>query len=85
MQPKNEERRENVITKYEASYEKYEELRDAKGVRDADVAKETGIYQSTFTDWKDKKKNSSPKLDKLIRIAQYFDVPVDVFIEARQV
>ena len=33
-------------------YEIYCELRDSKGVKDADVAKATGITKSTFSDWK---------------------------------
>lgn len=58
-------------------YEKYCALRDAKGVKDAHVAKETGIGQSTFTDWKNRR--SVPKQDKLQRIADYFDVPLEYF------
>lgn len=33
-------------------YEIYCELRDARGMKDADVARETGITKSTFSDWK---------------------------------
>lgn len=59
-------------------YERYCELRDAKGVKDATVAKETGIGKSTFSDWKSGR--SVPKKDKLIKIADYFHVPVDYFL-----
>lgn len=58
-------------------YEKYVELRDAKKVRDADVARVTGITPSTFSDWKRGK--SVPKLEKLLKIAAFFDVSVEVF------
>ena len=58
-------------------YEKYVELRDAKKVRDADVARVTGITPSTFSDWKRGK--SVPKLEKLLKIAEFFDVSVEVF------
>lgn len=58
-------------------YAKYVELRDAKKVRDADVARATGIAPSTFTDWKNGK--SVPKLEKLLKIAAFFDVSVEVF------
>lgn len=60
-------------------YAKYVELRDKKGIRDADVAKATEIPQSTFTDWKNGK--SSPKLEKLIKIADYLGVTLDEFVK----
>lgn len=56
-------------------YEIYCNLRDSKGVRDSDVAKATSIPPSTFTDWK--KGKSSPKREKLQKIADYFGVTVD--------
>ena len=60
-------------------YKKYVQLRDAKGVTDYEVAKQTGIPQSTFSDWK--KERSSPKLEKLLLLSKYFDVTIDYFIE----
>ena len=60
-------------------YRNYVELRDAKGVKDADVSKATGIHPSTFSDWK--KGKSRPKHDKLIKLAKYFSVPLDFFNE----
>lgn len=59
-------------------YTKYVELRDSKGVNDATVSKETNIPRSTFTDWKQNR--SKPKIEKLLKLAEYFEVPVDVFI-----
>lgn len=59
-------------------YAKYVQLRDAKGLRDADVAKATDIPQSVFTDWKNGK--SSPKVDKIIKIADFFEVSLDEFV-----
>ena len=59
-------------------YEKYVKFRDAKGVRDADVASATNIPQSTFSDWKTGK--SSPKLEKIIKLAEFFGVSVEDFI-----
>ena len=59
-------------------YKKYVELRDRKGVSDYRVAKETGIPCSTFTDWKTGR--SSPKLDKLKSISNYFEVPLEYFL-----
>lgn len=59
-------------------YEKYVTLRDKRGVTDYEVAKTTGIYQSTFSDWKSGR--SAPKADKLLKIAQFFDVPLEYFL-----
>lgn len=56
-------------------YKRYVELRDAMGIRDSAVAKAIGIPQSTFSDWK--KGKSSPKYEKLKKIADFFDVNVN--------
>lgn len=56
-------------------YEIYAKLRDEKGVKDATVARETGIGKSTFTDWKSGR--SVPKDEKLQKIADYFGVSTD--------
>lgn len=56
-------------------YEIYCKLRDAKGYKDADVARGTGITKSTFSDWKNGR--SSPKQDKLQKIADFFGVSID--------
>lgn len=60
-------------------YAKYVELRDAGGYRDADVSKATGIPQSTFTDWKQDK--SKPKLEKLLKLAEFFNISVEEFVK----
>ena len=59
-------------------YARYVELRDKMGIRDADVSKATGIPQSVFTDWKNSK--SSPKIDKLMKIADFFGISLDDFV-----
>ncbi len=56
-------------------YERYCELRDRRGLRDAAVANATGIPKSTFSDWKSGR--SVPKIEKLQRIADFFGVTVD--------
>lgn len=56
-------------------YEIYCKLRDAKGMKDADVARETGITKSTFSDWKNGRSN--PKDVKLKKIADLFGVSLD--------
>lgn len=60
-------------------YERYVFIRDKRGVTDYKVATETGITKSTFSDWKSGR--SKPKIDKLIKIAKFFDVSVEYFIE----
>lgn len=56
-------------------YANYERLRNKKGVTDYRVAAETGIPRSTFSEWKNGK--YEPKVDKLIRLANYFGVTVE--------
>jgi len=59
-------------------YSLYVKLRDQKGVTDYRVAEDTGINKSTFTDWKSGR--SEPKLDKLKKIADYFEVSIEYFL-----
>ncbi len=56
-------------------YERFLILLQERGCKVADVAKKTGIHPSTFTDWK--KGKSSPKYDKIKKIADYFEVEAD--------
>lgn len=56
-------------------YEIFEQLMKEKGVRAADVARATGIAPQTFSAWK--KGESSPKSDKLQKIADYFGVSLE--------
>ena len=60
-------------------YEKFARLLQEKGVTPYRVHKETGVSQSTLSDWKNGK--SVPKIDKLQLIADYFEVPVSYFLE----
>lgn len=60
-------------------YENYCRLRDALGLTDYKVSKDTGIPASTFSDWKSGK--SSPKLPKLLLLARYFGVPLDDLVK----
>lgn len=59
-------------------YEIYCKLRDEKGVKDADVARETEITKSTFTDWKNGR--SVPGSEKMKKLAEYFGVTVDYIL-----
>lgn len=60
------------------AYERYCRIRDSKGFKDADVAKATGIYKSTFSDWKYGR--SVPKIDKLQKIADFLGVSVSLLM-----
>lgn len=64
-------------------YEVLERLMKEKDVKASDVAKETGIPQSVFTDWK--KGRYTPKADKLYVLAKYFGVPMEVFFEPQSI
>ena len=63
-------------------YKKYVQLRDSLGVTDYRVASDTGIPKSTFSDWKSGR--STPKQDKLQKIADYFGVSVDFLITGKE-
>ena len=60
-------------------YQRYVELRDGAGVTDYKVAEDTGVTKSTFSDWKSGR--SAPKLDKLKKIADYFNVSIEYFLK----
>lgn len=60
-------------------YEKFKKLLDERGVTAYRVAKETGLSSVVFTDWKNGK--SQPKVDKLKKIADYFGVTIEYFLE----
>ena len=60
-------------------YQRYCELRDKKGVTYYQVSTETGFTRSTFTDWKQGR--SKPGVEKLYKIAQFFNVPIEYFVD----
>lgn len=60
-------------------YEKYVELRNNANVTDYKVSEDTGITKSTFSDWKSGR--SVPKIDKLLKLAEYFGVSIEYFIK----
>lgn len=59
-------------------YARYVKLRDARGLRDTDVAKATGINQTTFSEWK--KGKGVPKVPKLLKIADFFGITLDELV-----
>lgn len=60
-------------------YKKYEILRDEKKLTNYQVSKLLNIPYSTLSDWKNSK--YTPKLDKLKKIADYFGVDINYFLE----
>lgn len=59
-------------------YSKFDKLLHARGITVYQVAKATGIAPSTFADWKSGR--STPKADKLSRIAEFFGLGLDEFL-----
>ena len=56
-------------------YEIFEQLLQMYNVTPYKVSKETGVTQSTLSDWK--RGRSTPKSDNMKKIADYFGVTVD--------
>lgn len=63
-------------------YEIFAKLMKAKGCSAYQVSKETGIAQSTLSDWKSGK--SVPKADKIQKIADYFGVSADYLMTGEE-
>lgn len=59
-------------------YERFVQLLQEKNITTYRVSKDTGIHQTTFADWKSGK--SSPKVDKLQIIANYFNVSLNYLL-----
>lgn len=59
-------------------YEIFEQLLKKHGVTRYQVYKATGVPQSSLSDWKNGK--SKPKYEKLVKIAEYFNVSVDYLL-----
>lgn len=60
-------------------YEKFQKLLDEKKVTTYRVSQDTGIPTSTFSDWKNGR--YTPKIDKLMKLADYFGVPIEYFLK----
>lgn len=63
-------------------YEKFETLLRSHGVTASEVAKATGLYPSTFSDWKSGRSN--PGVEKLAKIAKFFGVQIEDFLEDKE-
>ena len=60
-------------------YRKFVQLLQERKITAYKISKDTGISQSTLSDWKTGR--AIPKMDKIVIIARYFGVPVDYFID----
>lgn len=63
-------------------YEVFEQLLQKYGVTTYKVAKETGISQTTFSNWKSGRSN--PKIDAMQKIADYFGVTLDYLMTGNE-
>ncbi len=63
-------------------YERYCRIRDEKGMKDSSIAKQTGITKSTFSDWKNGR--STPKREKLAKIADCLGVSLDYLVTGEE-
>ena len=60
-------------------YETFEQLLEENNVTAYQVCKETGIKQSTISDWKAGR--YTPKVDKMQKLADYFNVPLEMLLK----
>ncbi len=61
-------------------YAKSKKLLQEKNITPYGVSKDTGISQSTLSDWKTGR--AKPKIDKILILAKYFKVPIEFFLDA---
>ena len=64
-------------------YEIFEQLLQKYGVTAYKVSKETGLTQSTLSDWK--RGRSTPKTENMKKIADYFGVTVEYLMTGKNV
>ncbi len=63
-------------------YEKFVQLLQRDGLTAYKVSKDTGVSQSTLSDWKTGR--ATPKADKILALAQYFNVPMEFFFIGKE-
>ena len=67
-------------------YEKYLKLLEERGVTTYQVCQATGISENTISMWKTRskefpEKNYKLRVDNLAKLAKYFEVPIEYFLE----
>lgn len=60
-------------------YKKFQTLLDKTNKSTYQVSKETGISQTAFSNWKVGR--SKPSVESLCKLAKYFGVSIDYFLE----
>lgn len=70
------------VERREGLYKKFKQLLEERNITAYRVWKDTGIPQSTLSDWKSGR--STPKVDKLIKIANYFEVPLEELLKEEE-
>ena len=60
-------------------YKKFSTLLEKTNKTAYRVSKDTGIAQSVLSDWK--RGISNPKVDKLKKLSDYFDLPIEYFLD----
>lgn len=60
-------------------YKKFKELLDKTNKTTYQVSKETGISQTAFSNWKSGR--SEPSVASLKKLADFFDKPIEYFLE----
>lgn len=63
-------------------YQKYADLRAAAEVTDYEVSKQTGVSTATLTNWKYGR--YTPKVKKIKKIAEYFNKPIEYFLDGEE-
>lgn len=63
-------------------YENFSKLLEKNHLKAADVCRGTGLPSSFFSEWK--KGKSKPKVDKLQKIADYFDVSLEYLMTGKE-
>ena len=63
-------------------YEIYQRILDEKGLKNSDVSRGTGISNMTLSDWKRGK--STPKQDKMIKIANFLGVSAEYLMTGEE-
>ena len=61
-------------------YEKIQEICDSKGITVSGLEKDLGFSNSTIRKWK----NSSPSIENLKKVADYFGITVDELISGEK-
>lgn len=60
-------------------YETFAKLLEERNLTAYQVSKATGLSPVLFSEWK--KGKSNPKVDKLMKLAEFFEVPLEVFLK----